>query len=179
MDPEQPGGGGFMSSRIFGIPTIVLIGGIAILAYLYFRHAQNAQAAGSPSTSGGGGTVTTGTTRVEKGAVTINVTQQGSDQDNDTQPTPGGRGRRKRVVVPDVTGEKWGQASQELQKTGLKAGRTHPFAGAVRGERPQAGKRVPKGSTVMLSGGTEPPPRRPPGARTPNVHQRRAKNQNP
>ena len=63
-----------MQSRIFGLPTIVWVLGAAVLAYLYFSH-RSSQSAGSPSTPGGGGTATSGTTRIDKGAIQVTVTQ--------------------------------------------------------------------------------------------------------
>ena len=74
MDPEKDQGGGMMQSRIFGLPTIVWVLGAAVLAYLYFSH-RSSQSAGSPSTPGGGGTATSGTTRIDKGAIQVTVTQ--------------------------------------------------------------------------------------------------------
>jgi hypothetical protein len=68
-------GGGIMGSRILGIPTIVWIGGVAIVVYfLFFR---NSQAGQTGSATGGSGTVTTGNTTLQQGAITIDVAQGG------------------------------------------------------------------------------------------------------
>lgn len=83
MDPEQPGG--LTGSRIFGIPVIVLVAGIAVLAYFYFRSRSGSSS--GINTSGGGGSASSGTTRLEKGAVRIDITQN-------PQPKPPVRGRR-------------------------------------------------------------------------------------
>jgi len=77
--PDE-GGGGFAGSRILGIPTIVWIGGVALIVYfLFFRNSQTA----TPTTGGGGGTITTGATTVRKGAVTVNVTTKGQGQNEE------------------------------------------------------------------------------------------------
>lgn len=163
MDPEQPGGGGMMSSKILGIPTIVWVGGIALIVYfLFFRNSS--QSAGSPSTSGGGGTIDqSGTTRVESGAVQITVTQNPQDNDGDSddgsgnpQPRPKPKPRTKKVTVPNVVGRTYAQAAPVITKAGLKPHKRFAFTGPVTSETPKAGSKVPRGSTVDVSG-------RPPG----------------
>lgn len=94
--PEE-GGGGFLSQKIMGIPAIVVIGGVAILAY--FILSRNKQVPAN-STSGGGGQVHTGKTVVQSGAVRINVN---NNDDGNPQPKPphkGGGGATKSFTVP-------------------------------------------------------------------------------
>lgn len=98
--PEE-GGGGFLSQKIMGIPAIVVIGGVAILAY--FILSRN-KAQPTNSTSGGGGQVHTGKTVVQSGAVRINVSNDGDNP----QPKPphkhhhggGGGDTTKSFTVP-------------------------------------------------------------------------------
>lgn len=90
MDPEAPpgGGGGLMGSKIMGIPTIVWVGGVALIVYfLFFRNSSGS--ASGVSTSGGGGTATSGNTTIDKGAIQVSITQG-----NSHQPKPPVRGRR-------------------------------------------------------------------------------------
>lgn len=72
-EPGADGGGGMLTKKIMGIPVVVWVGGIALIAYLYLRNRSGS--AGSPSTSGGGGSVTTGSTRIDKGAIQVTITQ--------------------------------------------------------------------------------------------------------
>ncbi len=74
--PDEPAaeGSGLFSKKIMGIPVVVVLAGIAILAYWYLsKHSSSA----AGSSSGGGGTSTTGNTNIRKGAITVNVTQGG------------------------------------------------------------------------------------------------------
>jgi len=72
--PPEAGGGGLMSKRFFGIPAPVLIIGVALLAYLYFRNKSSAGSSGSaPSTSG---TATTGNIGISPGTTTFNIKSQ-------------------------------------------------------------------------------------------------------
>lgn len=69
MEQEQ---GGFHGMRMW-----LIIGGIAVVAYLFLsRKSSSSGSAGSPKTTGGGGTVSSsGATTLQKGAVTVTVTQ--------------------------------------------------------------------------------------------------------
>ena len=83
------GGENFLTKKYAGIPGWVILAGIGVLAYLYFTHSQkSSQAAGSPKTTGGGGTSTSGKTVVKKGAVTINVKQSPADDNDQPEPKP-------------------------------------------------------------------------------------------
>jgi hypothetical protein len=95
MDNE--GGGNFFTTRYFGIPGWVILAGIAVLGYLYFRN----QSGTTPTnqTSGGGGSVRTGNTDVRKGAIVINV-KQGGGGNPQPGPNPGGFGEYKSITVP-------------------------------------------------------------------------------
>lgn len=87
MPPEAgPSGGNFLTRKYAGIPAWVILGGVAVLAYLYFSHKSSATSGGGATSTGGGGQATSGNTVVKKGAVTINV-RQSPGQDND-QPSP-------------------------------------------------------------------------------------------
>jgi hypothetical protein len=91
MDPEQPQQGGIHNPMIM----IAIVAGVAILAYfLFFRNSS-----GTGSTSGGGGSVTSGATTLDKGAVTISVTQSPNDQatNNGGQPVPPTHHKKKTV----------------------------------------------------------------------------------
>lgn len=73
---QQPNAsGGFMSRRIFGIPAVVLLLIVAVLAYLYFRNRSSASSGGATSTAGTG-TSTTGDISFQPAAETIDVQGQ-------------------------------------------------------------------------------------------------------
>lgn len=82
MEPGQ----GFMNMK-----GLLIIAAVAAGAYfLFFRNSGGSAAA--PTSTGGSGTITTGNTRVDSGAVTVNVSQgaAGGDSDGGGQPTPPG-----------------------------------------------------------------------------------------
>lgn len=92
MDPEtnaSPDDTNFATRKIMGLPVIVWVGIVALGAY--FIISRRSQSAGSPSTSGGGGTATEGNTRLDKGAVTVTITQ--------TNPQPKPPVTKRRPVV--------------------------------------------------------------------------------
>lgn len=85
---ENEGGGGFMTRKFMGIPAWVFLVGAAAIAYYMFSRNKTPV---SNSTSGGGGSVRTGNTKVQTGAVRINVsggTGGDEDKDHDKQPKP-------------------------------------------------------------------------------------------
>lgn len=82
MDPDETGQQGGMSHPL-GVHWLVWLGIAAVGAYfLFFRNSSGG------STSGGGGTITTGNTTVDRGAVTIKVSQ-GQPQPPTTGKTTG------------------------------------------------------------------------------------------
>lgn len=83
MDNE---GGSILTRKFAGIPAWVILAGVAALAYFLFMR-NSSSTAPANSTSGGGGTVHTGKTTVEKGAVSINVSG-GTGGDHNPQPKP-------------------------------------------------------------------------------------------
>jgi hypothetical protein len=81
----NPEASGFLSGKIAGIPVIAVVGGIALVAYfLFFRNSQ----AGAASASGGSGSITSGTTTLQKGAIQVHVTQDGGTPEQNPQPKP-------------------------------------------------------------------------------------------
>jgi hypothetical protein len=70
------GGGGIMSHKIAGIPTVLIVGVVGLIAYFVFF--RNSQSGVNPATSGGGGTITTGNTTIDTGAVQVTVSQGGT-----------------------------------------------------------------------------------------------------
>jgi hypothetical protein len=104
MAPEGgAGGGSLFSKKVMGIPVFLLvIGAAAIVGYLYFKNKSGSQSAGSPSTSGGGGTITSGNTTIDKGAVQVTVTQTpptSTSTSTSTQPTPPAPAKTSSPVV--------------------------------------------------------------------------------
>lgn len=71
--PEEGAPSPFGGMRMF-----LIIGAVAVIAYLFIRSRSSASSAGAGGTStGGGGTISSsGTTTLQKGAVTVTVTQQ-------------------------------------------------------------------------------------------------------
>lgn len=78
MEPGQ----GFMNWK-----GLLIVAAVAAGAYfLFFRGSSSSAAA--PTSTGGSGTITTGNTQVDSGAVTVNVSQ---GNDGGGQPTPPGQ----------------------------------------------------------------------------------------
>lgn len=80
--PDEGGAGatasGIMGGKILGIPSIVWVGGIALIVYfLFFRNSSSgtsSSSGGSAGTpTGGSGTITTGATTIDSGAVQVSV----------------------------------------------------------------------------------------------------------
>ena len=141
--------------RIFGLPVIVWVGIVAVIAFIWFSR-RNSSSGGSGilgggSSSGGGGSATAGNTTIDKGAVTISVTQG-----NKGQPKPPVRGKKSVVAVPDVRGMRYPAAAKELHHEGLKAHRATPYVGKVTKEIPGEGAKVKRGSIVTLAGEKKP-----------------------
>ena len=167
----QPGAGGnIFTNRIMGVPGIVWLIGAGVLAYfIFFRN--KGQSAGSPSTSGGGGTITTGNTQIQKGAVTVNVSQPqtstetststtdvdnpgGPDNDQPGPPVPPRTHKGKAVKIPNEKGQRAAFAISDLESIGLEV-KTNPFRDPkkeyeVTGTTPPAGAMVPEGSMVSI-----------------------------
>lgn len=138
--------------RVLGLPLIVWVLIVAVVAYLWFSRSQSGGGllgglSGGGSTSGGGGTATAGNTTIDKGAVTISVSQ-GSNK----QPKPPVHRKKSVVAVPDVRGMRYPAAAKSLHHEGLKAHRAQPYVGTVTSERPGQGSKVTRGSTITLAG---------------------------
>lgn len=114
--PNEEGGGGFLSQRIFGMPAIVVIGGVAILAYFILSRNK----APAASTSGGGGQVHTGKTVVQSGAVRINVSNDGGNpqpKPPHKKPGPGGGATKSFTVPKDESLAQFGASRHWSQDT--------------------------------------------------------------
>lgn len=78
--PEQGGGsaGGFMRKKIFGLPVIVWVLLIAVIAYLYFRsHGSGGSGGGTnPVSAANNGSATTGDTTFPSNPLNITVNSQ-------------------------------------------------------------------------------------------------------
>jgi PASTA domain len=79
MPPGEGGGGGIMSSRILGIPTLVWVAIAALGAYYLFFRNKSGATAGGTSSAGSSDTLTGGTTTVDSGAVQVSVNSSGSN----------------------------------------------------------------------------------------------------
>lgn len=163
--PEGEQGGNIFTNRILGIPGVVWLIGAGVLAYfVFFRN--RGQSAGSPSTSGGGGTITTGNTRIEKGAVTVNVSQPQTSSETETEPgttktggqpgpkPPPRKHKGKAVKIPNVSGQRAAFAISDVEAVGLETN-TSPFRNPKKeyeatGTTPPAGTTVPEGTKVII-----------------------------
>ena len=159
---QQPGAGNIFTNRILGIPGVVWLIGAGVLAYfIFFRN--RGQSAGSPSTSGGGGTITTGNTTIEKGAVTVNVSQPQSSTETETTNNQGQPGPKppprhhkgKAVKIPDVRGQRAAFAISAIEAVGLEV-LTMPLRDPKKeyvatGTVPPAGTTVPEGTKVKIN----------------------------
>lgn len=99
MDPEMGGGGGLTGTRILGVPVLVWVAGIAVLAYLYFRSSGSSSPTGV-TTSGGGGSISTGRTVLDKGAVQVSITQNPQPKPPVWPRRPGHHGHAKHPGSP-------------------------------------------------------------------------------
>lgn len=133
-----PEGGGYAPEgniamrRVLGLPLIAWLGIVALGAYLYLNHRSNS--AGSPSTSGGGGTATEGATTLQKGAITVTVTQQ------NPQPGPRVPGRRSVVgthpmIPPPGTGSPHPSKKPQVHRTTRKPTSPNP-GGVIKKKKP-------------------------------------------
>lgn len=115
--PEEEGmqGGNIFTNRIMGIPGVVWLIGAGVLAYFIFFRNHRGSSEGSPSTSGGGGTIdqSGATTTIQSGAVKVDVTQNPPDADTDKQPKPPVHHKRQRLDYRDL-------AIQALQDKGIQ-----------------------------------------------------------
>lgn len=155
-EPLPPGEGGDAGNpvmrRVAGLPIIVWVIIVAIAAYLFISRRSGGSAVG-PSTSGGGGSASeSGTTTIDKGAVQITVTQNPLSKGKQKQPGPPVRKKKHLVTVPNVIGEPWPLAERKLRARHLTPERKQPYSGATKGETPEAGKKVQRGSKVELTG---------------------------
>lgn len=81
------GEGNMLTRKVGPFPAWVWLAGAAVLAY--FVMSRKSSTAGSPKTTGGGGSITTGPTRIAKDAVKITVNAgHGGDADDQDQPGP-------------------------------------------------------------------------------------------
>lgn len=80
------GEGNMLTRKVGPFPAWVWLAGAAVLAY-FIMSRQSSSQAGSPKTTGGGGSITTGPTRIAKDAVKITV-NTGHDADDQDQPGP-------------------------------------------------------------------------------------------
>jgi len=125
---------------------LLLAGGVllvAVIAYIWFSRRQGS-GNGAVTYAGSGGSARSSTV-IDKGAVQIRVTQ--------AQPGPPVHRRTGQVAVPDVVGQKYAQAAEQVGDSGLRAKRATPYVGVVRSEKPRAGTKVKRGSVVTLAGG--------------------------
>jgi PASTA domain len=157
MDPEQQNGG-FMSSKIMGIPVPVLIIGGALIAYfLFFRNSSSSSSgSGASSSTSGTNTLTTGNTTVDTGAVAVTVNggstseESGNSNPGTSTPTPAST---TTVTVPNIVGQRGATAKSTLEKAGLgvsQSPKTTPKGKTtkVTSQNPKAGAKVAKGSIV-------------------------------
>lgn len=146
-----------LTNRVAGLPVIVWVGIIALVALWWFSRKKGgglfggSGAGGSVTTSGGGGSASAGRTTIDKGAVQITVTQ-GTQK----QPGPPVRKKRSMETVPEVIGMNWPEAEAKVKRAHLTPERTRPYVGATTNESPDAGKKVKKGSVVKLTGSDRP-----------------------
>lgn len=157
MEPDEgAGGGGFMSVRWFGIPAPLVIAGGVVLVYLLFFRGRSG--GGGSSSAGGPDTLTTGDTTVGSGAIQVTVNAGGSGDASDTdegsddnpQPNPPPPSRGSTVTVPNVTGQPAQMARRVLTRRDLNPAGI--AKGIVTGEKPRAGTKVKKDTTVTLTG---------------------------
>jgi hypothetical protein len=91
-------GGSFLTRKFAGIPAWVILAGVAALAYFLFMRNQGQTP--TNSTSGGGGSVHTGKTVVQSGAVKINVNGGTGGDNPQPKPPPHGGFKTKSFTVP-------------------------------------------------------------------------------
>lgn len=168
LPPEQTDNP--ITRKVLGLPVIVWVIIIAVLAYLWFSRQSGGigglfgGGSGSGSTSGGGGTASeSGTTNVDKGAVQITVSQTAPDKDKQPKPPvhrkkhhhhghPTKHPVTGKETVPNVVGRPYTLASRDIRAHHLVPERTKPYSGQTTEEQPKAGTKVKKGSHVDLSG---------------------------
>lgn len=111
MAPEAGGGGGggnFLTRKYAGIPGFVILIGVALLAYLFFR--SRSGSASSPNSTSGSGQQTTGDISVGATSpnITINApyanTQSNSPTITNPQPTPPPKPPSKKNITKAGTG---------------------------------------------------------------------------
>lgn len=146
-----------LTNRVAGLPVIVWVGIIALVALWWFSRKKGGGlfgggSGGAVTTSGGGGSASGGRTTIDKGAVQITVTQ--GEQKQPGPPTK--KHRRSMETVPEVIGMNWPQAAARVKRAHLTPERTRPYVGATSDEKPGAGTKVKKGSVVKLTGSDRP-----------------------
>jgi hypothetical protein len=156
MAPEETGGdgGSFLTRKVLGMPAFVWLALAAAAAYWYFSRHSSSSAAGAGAGSGdtgGSGTVTTGGTTVDTGAVQISVDTGGQDQ-----PQPPTTGNKTTVAVPNVVGQRANTAIANLKKAGFRykssTGPRNPVhTYNVSSEAPKGGSKAAKGSVIDLA----------------------------
>lgn len=131
------------------IPPLVWVGAAALLAYLYFSHQQSAQASTQGvKTSGGGGSIRTGNTRIAKDAIKIDVSMADDGQGKGKQHQPGPKppDATKEITVP--RDETLGQLAKYLHWTPETLSQVEEL-NAVSGKELTAKSKLKKGSTII------------------------------
>ncbi|WP_311984645.1 Stk1 family PASTA domain-containing Ser/Thr kinase [Parafrankia sp. CH37] len=85
--------------------------------------------------------------RVNAGATVTLFVAKDSDSDSDSG---GGDGSGVMVTVPNVVGKSWSDAERILNRVGLKATRQDWLLNKVKSQKPKAGSKLERGSTVQL-----------------------------
>lgn len=154
MEEDVPTNPSPVMRKVFGLPLIVWVLLVAVVAYLWFsRRRLTGGSGGGGSSSGGGGSATSGNTRIEKGAVTISVSQDPTRARGNHQPKPPVHKKKSiMTTVPDVKGLRYTRAANKLHSAGLNARRVEPYVGTVTKENPGSGEKVKRGSTISLTG---------------------------
>lgn len=129
------------------IPPLVWVGGAALLAYLYFSH-KSAQSSTGLQTTGGGGSIRTGNTRIAKDAVRIDVSMADDGQGKGKQHQPGPKppDTTKEITVP--RDETLGQLAKYLHWSDSTLKQVEEI-NAVGGKELTAKSKLKKGSTII------------------------------
>jgi len=135
----------------------LIVGGVTLggaLLYFWWKNRKAAPAAAADSTGTSAPSTPTGLSTAEFWAwiqdhttSTTKTTGGGGGPGPKPKPKPG-----TKVTVPDVVGREYHDAAIMLKEAGLQAHRAEPDVGKVTAEVPKAGRKVPHGSAVVLSG---------------------------
>jgi PASTA domain len=181
MDPEsQQGGGGIMSGKIMGMPSLVFVALVAAAAYFLFFRNKSTASAGGTSDAGSSDTLTSGATTVDTGAVQVTVNAGGSGDagggggggsvsgggssgggssgggsspgGGNPQPSPPQPTGTATVTVPNITGERGEAGKDILAAAGLKLKQSPP--GSPKGKTTTIISQNPKGGAKVAKGTT-------------------------